>query len=101
MDMIVAWRLHTITMVGRASPEASCEGVCAPQEWATLSTMQPHGHPPPPPPPRRARVRSLAHLGGCFARQGDGEPGIKAIWQGYQRLHAFLYALDTYRSINA
>ena len=30
-------------------------------------------------------VRSLAQLGGCFARQGDGEPGIKAIWQGYQR----------------
>jgi len=101
MYMSVAWRLHTITRVGRAYPAASCEVVFAPQEWSTLSTMQHHGPPPPTPPPLRAMVRSLAQLGGCFARQGDGEPGIKAIWQGYQRLHEFIYALDTYRSINA
>jgi len=67
----------------------------------TMYTMQQHCHPPPPPPPLREMVRSLAQRGGFFARQGDGEPGIKAIWQGYQRLHEFLYALDTYRSINA
>ena len=88
-------------MAGRAYPEASCEVVFAPQEWSTLYMMQQHCHPPPTPPPLREMVRSLAPLGEFFARQGDGEPGIKAIWQGYQRLHEFLYALDTYRSINA
>jgi hypothetical protein len=46
-------------------------------------------------------VRSLAQLGGCLARQGDGAPGIKALWQGYQRLHECLYAIDTYRIVNA
>jgi len=101
MYMIVAWRIHTITMAGRAYPAASCEVVFEPQEWSTLYTMQHHCHPPPTPPPLREMVRSLAQLGGFLARQGDGEPGIKAIWQGYQRLHEFLYALDTYRSINA
>ncbi len=46
-------------------------------------------------------VRSLAPLGGFLARQGDGEPGIKAIWQGYQRLHEFISAIDTYRTVKA
>ena len=64
IDVIVAWRLHTITMAGRANPELSCEVVCALQEWSILYRMQPHGHPPPTPPPHRERVRSLAQLGG-------------------------------------
>jgi Transposase Tn5 dimerisation domain len=101
MDVIVAWRIHTITMAGRTYPEESCEVVFEPQEWSTLYTMQSHGHPPPIPPLLREMVRSLAQLGGFFARQGDGEPGIKAIWQGYQRLHEFIYAIDTYRTVNA
>jgi len=99
--MIVAWRIHTITMAGRAYPEVSCEVVFEPQEWSTLYTMQHHGHPPPTPPPLREMVRSLAQLGGFFARTRDGEPGIQAIWQGYQRLHEFIYAIDTYRTVHA
>jgi glucose-6-phosphate isomerase len=45
-------------------------------------------------------VRGLAQLGGFLARTGDGEPGIQAIWQGYQRLHEFIYALETHRRVN-
>jgi Transposase Tn5 dimerisation domain len=85
----------------RAYPEVSCEIVFEPQEWSTLYTMQHHCHPPPTPPPLREMVRSLARLGGFLARQGDGEPGIKAIWQGYQRLHEFIHAIDTYRTVHA
>jgi hypothetical protein len=99
--MIVAWRIHDITMAGRAYPEVSCEIVFEPHEWYTLYTIQPHCHPPPTPPPRREIVRSLAQLGGFLARQGDGEPGLKAIWQGYQRRHDFIYAIDAYRTVNA
>jgi hypothetical protein len=99
--VIVAWRIHNITMAGRAYPAVSCEVVFAPREWHILYTMQHHGHPPPTPPPLRDMVRSLAQLGGFLARKGDGEPGIKAIWQGYQRLHEFIYAVDTYRTVKA
>jgi hypothetical protein len=101
MYAIVAWRIHNITMAGRAYPEVSCEVVFEPQEWSTLDTVQHHCHPPPTPPPLREMVRSLAQLGGFLARQGDGEPGIKAIWQGYQRRHEFIYAIHTYRTVNA
>jgi Transposase Tn5 dimerisation domain len=100
LDVIVAWRIHNITMAGRADPEVSCAVVFEPQAWATLSTMQQHCPPPPTPPPRREMVRSLAQLGGFFARQGDGEPGLNAIWQGDQRRHEFIYAIATYRTVN-
>jgi hypothetical protein len=99
--LIVAWRIHNITMASRAYPAVSCEVVFEPREWHTLYTMQQHCHPPPTPPPLRAMVRSLAQLGGFLARQRDGEPGITVIWQGYQRLHDFIYAVDTYRTVNA
>jgi hypothetical protein len=46
-------------------------------------------------------VRGLAYLGGFLARLGDGEPGIQTIWQGYQRLHEFIDALETHRIVNA
>ena len=45
-------------------------------------------------------VRRLAQLGGFFARTGDGEPGLKPLWQGDHRLHEFIYAVDTYQTVN-
>jgi transposase Tn5 family protein len=97
----IAWRIHTITMLGRAYPETSCAIVFESREWQTLYTVQFHSAPPPQPPPLRPMVRALARLGGFLARTGDGEPGIQSIWQGYQRLHEFIYALEMYRAVNA
>jgi hypothetical protein len=99
--LIIAWRIQTITMMGRAYPEASCEVVFEPREWQTIYTMQYHSRPPAQPPPLRDTVRALAQLGGFLARRGDGEPGIKSIWQGYQRLHEFIYAVETHLTVNA
>jgi Transposase Tn5 dimerisation domain len=68
--VIVAWRIHNITMASRAYAEVSCEVIFEPREWQTLYTMQQHCHPPPTPPPLREMVRSLAQLGGFLARAG-------------------------------
>jgi hypothetical protein len=99
--LIIAWRIHTITMMGRAYPDMSCEIVFEPREWQTIYTMQYHQRPPDQPPPLRDTVRALAQLGGFLARTGDGEPGIKALWQGYQRLHEFIYAVEIHLAVNA
>src|SRR5262249_12092662 len=98
--LIVAWRIHTITRLSRAYPEVSCEVVFEPQEWQTIYTMHYRRRPPQEPPPLREMVRCLARLGGFLARTGDGEPGVQTLWQGYQRLHDFLYALETQRAVN-
>jgi len=34
----------------------------------------------------RQAVRWIAQLGGFLGRKSDGEPGITAIWRGWQRL---------------
>ena len=34
-------------------------------------------------------VRRVAMLGGFLARKGDGEPGVKTIWIGLQRIMDF------------
>lgn len=36
ISLIIAWRIHTITMMGRAYPEAPCEVVFEPPEWQTI-----------------------------------------------------------------
>jgi hypothetical protein len=99
--LIVAWRIHTITMLSRAYPVVSCEVVFEPREWQAIYTMQYRHRPPAQPPPLRDTVRALAQLGGFLARTADGEPGIKSIWQGYQRLHEFIYAVETHLAVNA
>jgi len=98
--LIIAGRLHTITMMGRAYPDVSCDIVFEAREWQTIYTMQYHSPAPDQPPPLRDTVRALAQLGGFLARTGDSEPGIKSIWQGYQRLHEFIYAIETHFAVN-
>jgi len=99
--LIVAWRIHTITMLSRAYPAVSCEVLFEPQEWQTIYTMLYRRRPPQESPPLREIVRCLASLGGFLARTGDGEPGVQTIWQGYQRLQDFISALETHRAVNA
>jgi len=62
--LIIAWRIQTITMMGRAYPDASCAMVFEPREWQTIYRMQFHSRPPAQPPPLREMVRAFAQLGG-------------------------------------
>lgn len=45
-------------------------------------------------------VRGVARLGGFLGRKGDGEPGLRTLWRGHQRLQDLLlgYELHTARS---
>ena len=38
----------------------------------------------------RESVRGVAGLGGFLGRKGDGEPGVRTLWRGYQRLQDLL-----------
>jgi Transposase DNA-binding/Transposase Tn5 dimerisation domain len=41
----------------------------------------------------REFVRGVARLGGFLGRAGDGEPGVRALWRGYQRLQDMILGL--------
>jgi hypothetical protein len=42
----------------------------------------------------REFVRGVAKLGGFLGRKHDGEPGVRALWRGYQRLQDMLVGLQ-------
>ncbi|HEV7669194.1 MAG TPA: IS4 family transposase [Thermoanaerobaculia bacterium] len=87
IDMVVAWRIHHLTHLGRETPDLPCTVYFDDLQWQAL-----HGFihrnpiPPPQPPTLRQAIRMVASLGGFLGRKGDGEPGTKSIWLGLQRL---------------
>jgi hypothetical protein len=85
---IVAWRLFWMSYIKRQHPEASCTTVLAKHEWQALySRVHKTTVLPERPPSVKEAVRGIARLGGFLGRKGEGEPGVKVIWRGWQRLN--------------
>ena len=42
----------------------------------------------------REFVHGIARLGGFLARKRDGDPGVRALWRGYQRLQDILLGFE-------
>ena len=93
--LIIAWRIHVITMLGRAHPTSTADLIFGYLEWQTIYLMANKKPPPEEPPSLRDATRQLAQLGGFLARKGDGEPGVQSLWIGYQRILEFLLARQT------
>lgn len=87
---VVAWRLQWLTYSNRTNPQASCITVLTTIEWQALY-MRIHKTSviPKSPPSTYQAIRWIAQLGGFLGRKSDGEPGIVAIWRGWQRLQDF------------
>jgi hypothetical protein len=85
---IVAWRLLWLTYEARSHPSESIEGILPAHYWIALYC---HIHQttvlPQEPPTLAECVRWIARLGGFLGRKSDGEPGVKTLWLGLQRVH--------------
>lgn len=93
---IIAWRLYWLSYMGRTHPTAPASTVLADHEWQALYvTIHRTPELPEEVPTVRQTVRWLAQLGGFLGRTYDGQPGVTAIWRGWQRLQdrAELYRL--------
>ena len=95
---IVAWRLLWLTYEARRHPEQSVEGILETPCWMALYF---HIHqttvPPEAPPSLSDCVRWIARLGGFLGRKSDGDPGVKTLWLGLQRLHDLAAMLQLIR----
>jgi hypothetical protein len=85
---IVAWRLLWLTYEARSHPTESIEEILPAHYWIALYC---HIHQttvlPCQPPTLAECVRWIARLGGFLGRKNDGEPGVKTLWLGLQRVH--------------
>ena len=86
---IIAWRIFYATLLARLVPDMSCTAILQQEEWEALYCRIHHTPiPVATPPPLRQSVRWIARLGGFLGRRGDGEPGSKTLWRGFQHLIA-------------
>jgi hypothetical protein len=92
---VVAWRLHWLTYINRCDPTLPCSVALTPPEWQALYLRihKTTAFPEELPTVHQA-IRWIAQLGGFLGRKADGEPGITAIWRGWQRLQDMAATLD-------
>ena len=87
IDMVVAWRIHHLTWLGRETPEMPCTVFFEDEEWkALVGFINQTPVVPVTPPTLRQALVMVATLGGFLNRKSDKEPGTETIWRGLQRL---------------
>lgn len=86
--LVVAWRIARLMRLGRTLPDLEVGLLLEPEEWQAAYILA--KKPLPKQPPRlNEALRLIARLGGFLGRKGDGEPGVKTIWLGLQRVMDF------------
>jgi hypothetical protein len=96
--MVVAWRIARLMRLGRTCPDLDAGLLFEPDEWKAAFILN-KKTPPDKPPRLNEVVRLVAMLGGFLARKGDGEPGVKTIWQGMQRVVDFAAGIRYVREL--
>jgi hypothetical protein len=84
---VVAVRVLQLRTALQWQPEAAAEQVASAEEIRVLCAVQER---PASGLSVREFVRGVAKLGGFLGRKHDGEPGVLAVWRGYQRLQDLL-----------
>ena len=87
VDMVIAWRIFHLTMLGREVPEHPCTVFFEEIEWKALYCYYTkETEPPETPPTIKQAIRMVGVAGGHLGRKRDGMPGTECIWRGLQRL---------------
>ena len=91
--MVVAWRLARMMRLGRIHPDLDAALLFSTEEWQAAYILAKKPVPRTPPSTREV-IRRIAGLGGFLGRKGDGEPGVKTLWLGWQRVRDFVEGLE-------
>jgi hypothetical protein len=100
IDMVVAWRIYHLTMLGREVPELPCTVFFNDIEWKALCCyVNKTPSPPQEPPSMSEAIYMVGRIGGHLGRKSDGFPGTQTLWRGLQRLDtaAEMYAIVTHQ----
>jgi hypothetical protein len=97
IDAVVAWRIHHLTYLGRATPDLPCDTVFDDDLWKGVIVFRTRKPPPGKPPSLRDMIRMIASLGGFLGRKSDGEPGTQTLWRGLQRADDIAIAFRGFR----
>ena len=82
INLVIAWRIMLMTLLGRETPELPAEVLFSDVELRTLQAYAKKNDLEPPTLLGKA-VRLVAKIGGYLGRNNDPPPGHQLIWQGY------------------
>jgi hypothetical protein len=82
INLVIAWRIMLMTLLGRACPELPAEVLLSEIEVTVLSAFAKQNRIKSPDNLGDA-VRLVARLGGHLGRNSDPPPGHQLMWQGY------------------
>ncbi len=98
--MIITWRILFTTMIGRIAPDMPCNKVFSDSEWKSVFAVVNREKPSDIVPSLNDMIKMVAQLGGFLNRVGDGEPGVKTMWIGMQRMRDFALSWELYHQLN-
>ncbi len=84
--------------LGRAAPALDAALLFSPEEWPAAYILAKQ-RPPKQAPKLNTVIRLIASLGGFLGRKCDGEPGMKMLWLGLQRVRDFAEGMQFAQSL--
>lgn len=85
INLVIAWRIMLMTLLGRETPELPAEVLFSDLELEVLSAYAKKKRLKPPT-QLGDTVRLVARIGGYLGRNGDPFPGHQLMWEGYSQL---------------
>lgn len=85
IDLVVAWRVYWLTMLGREKPATPCDQILNQDEWRVLSAWATSTIMETAPSAKQA-MHWIGKLGGWLSRGKNDNPGTTCIWRGLVRL---------------
>ena len=86
--LVIAWRIHYLTHLGRQCPELPCGCVFDEAEWKSACAVVKRP-PAAGEPSLREFIGIIGKLGGHLGRKSDGDPGPQVVWRGLSRVRDF------------
>ncbi len=95
--MVVAWRIAYLMRLGRICPDLDASIFFDPDEIRGAYLLTKQKRPVHRPPALNEVLRLIARVGGFLGRKGDGDPGVKTIWQGIQEVRVAALTIKSLR----
>ena len=85
INMVIAWRIHLMTLLGREAPHLNAETIFSDFEIRVMGLFA-KKHNLTPPTCLGEAVLLVARMGGYMNRGNDPPPGAEVLWRGSIRL---------------
>lgn len=94
--MVVSWRIVYLMRLGRTCPHLDATLFFDPDEIRAAYLLTKERRPAQAPTLNEV-LRQIAKVGGFLGRKGDGEPGVKTIWQGMVDVRVAAFTIQALR----